>query len=75
MTASWLGLGTVVDRLLEEAGEDVNARSNVYGTALNIAAVREDEDITRKLLHKNVQAYIGRKGFNILHVKKPLGLK
>ena len=66
MIASWLRLRTVVDRLLEEEGEDVNARSKQYGTALNIAALRRDKGITRKLLQKNVTFYIVGKEFNIL---------
>jgi hypothetical protein len=73
MIASLLGQARVVDRLLEEEG-DVNARSEILGTALNIAAVRRDEGITRKLLHKNVRAYVGRKGYNILQTKGGSGL-
>src|SRR5437660_11075422 len=63
MTASFLGLRSVVDRLSEERGEDVNARSKQYGTALNIAALRRDKGITRKLLQKNVNFYIVGKEF------------
>jgi hypothetical protein len=69
MIASLLGQGTVVDRLLEEGG-DINARSTIYGSALNIAAVKEDEGVTRKLLQKNVKAYLCGKEYNILHTKK-----
>jgi hypothetical protein len=65
MIASFLGLGTVVDRLLEEEG-DINARSEVYGTALKIAALRGDKGMTRKLLRKNVNAYLWGKEYNIL---------
>ncbi|RPA99453.1 hypothetical protein L873DRAFT_1806657 [Choiromyces venosus 120613-1] len=73
MIASWLGQGTVVARLLEEGG-DIHARDEIYGTALNLAAIREDEDITKMLLQRNVKAYLYGKGYNILHVKRPLGL-
>src|SRR5207302_4871890 len=73
MIASLLGQGTVVDRLLEEEGEDINARSELHGTALNVAAVQRDEDVTRKLLQKNIQAYVGGKEYNISDVKIPLG--
>jgi len=66
MIASFLGLGTIVDRLLEEGDGYINARSEVYGTALNIAALREDEGMTRKLLRKNVKAYLWGKEYNIL---------
>jgi uncharacterized protein YabE (DUF348 family) len=70
MIASLLGQGTVVDRLLEEEGEDINARSEIHGTALNIAAVQEDEDVTRRLLQRNVKAHLGGKEYTILHTKK-----
>ncbi|RPA99913.1 hypothetical protein L873DRAFT_1827852 [Choiromyces venosus 120613-1] len=73
MIASWLGQGTVVARLLEEGG-DIHARTETYGTALNLAAIRKDEDITRMLLQRNVKAYLYGKEYNILHVKRPLGL-
>ncbi|RPA99854.1 hypothetical protein L873DRAFT_1827825 [Choiromyces venosus 120613-1] len=70
MIASWLGQKTVVARLLEEGG-DIHARAETHGTALNLAASREDEDITRILLQKNVKAYIYEKEYNILDVKRP----
>ncbi|RPA99889.1 hypothetical protein L873DRAFT_1806045 [Choiromyces venosus 120613-1] len=66
MIASWLGQGTVVARLLEEGG-DIHARVETYGTALNLAAIRKDEDITRMLLQGNVKAYLYGKEYNILH--------
>lgn len=47
MVASWLGQGTVVERLLKEGG-DINARCKRYGTALNIAALRKDEGISER---------------------------
>ncbi|RPA93545.1 NACHT-ANK domain protein transcript variant 3 [Choiromyces venosus 120613-1] len=72
MIASWLGQGTVVARLLGDGG-DIHTRDEIYGTALNLAAIREDEDITRMLLQRNIQAYFYGKGYNILHVKRPLG--
>ncbi|PWW75383.1 NACHT-ANK domain protein transcript variant 1 [Tuber magnatum] len=67
MIASWFGQGAVVERLLEEGGE-LNARSRGYGTALNIAAYREDEDITRLLLRSNVKADILGSEYNITEV-------
>ncbi|RPA99865.1 hypothetical protein L873DRAFT_862724 [Choiromyces venosus 120613-1] len=66
MIASWLGQGTVVARLLEEGG-DIHARAETYGTALNLAAIRRDENITRMLLQGNVKAYFYGKEYNILH--------
>ncbi|PWW74371.1 NACHT-ANK domain protein transcript variant 4 [Tuber magnatum] len=68
MMASWLGQGAVVERLLEDEG-DMNAQSGRYGTALNIAALRKNEDMTRMLLRKNVKACIGGKEYNILQTK------
>ncbi|PWW80033.1 hypothetical protein C7212DRAFT_361503 [Tuber magnatum] len=65
MIASWLGQEIVVERLLQEGGE-ANARSESYGTALTIAAFREDESITRILLRGNVRAYILGREYNIL---------
>ncbi|RPA93515.1 hypothetical protein L873DRAFT_1815679 [Choiromyces venosus 120613-1] len=73
MIASWLGQGTVVARLLEEGG-DIHARDEIYGTALNSAASREHEDITKMLLQRNVKAYLYGNEYNILQVKRPLGL-
>jgi hypothetical protein len=72
MIASWLGQGMVVDRLLEE-GRSINARSEIYGTALNIAAIRKDKDVTERLRRGNVKAYLGGKEYNILHTKKVSG--
>ncbi|PWW73581.1 NACHT-ANK domain protein transcript variant 3 [Tuber magnatum] len=72
MIASWLGQGAVVSRLLEEGG-DINARCKRYGTALNIAALQRNEDITKMLLGNNVNACKGVKEYKILHVKIPLG--
>ncbi|RPA92064.1 hypothetical protein L873DRAFT_1794466 [Choiromyces venosus 120613-1] len=68
MIASWLGQKTVVARLLEEGG-DIHARDEIYGTALNLAAIRKDENITRMLLQRNVKVYLYGKGYNILHTK------
>ncbi|RPA93071.1 hypothetical protein L873DRAFT_1816655 [Choiromyces venosus 120613-1] len=73
MIASWLGQETVVARLLEEGG-DIHARAKTYGTALNLAAIQKDEGITKILLQGGVKAYLYGKEYNILHVKRPLGL-
>ncbi|RPA95818.1 hypothetical protein L873DRAFT_1291245 [Choiromyces venosus 120613-1] len=73
MIASWLGQETVVARLLEEGG-DIHARGKIYGTALNLAAIQEDEGITKILLQRNVKAHLFGEEYNILHVKRPLGL-
>lgn len=66
MVASWLGQGTVVERLLKEG--DINVRSQCYGTALNVAALRKDRDITKTLIEGGVNAYLHRKEYNILRV-------
>ncbi|RPA95277.1 hypothetical protein L873DRAFT_1829936 [Choiromyces venosus 120613-1] len=73
MLASWLGQGTVVARLLEEGG-DIHARAEIYGTAVNLAAIQKNKDITRMLLQSNVKADLYGNEYNILHVKRPLGL-
>jgi ankyrin repeat protein len=59
----------VVERLLEEGG-DIDTRSEVYGTALNVAAVRCNLDITRTLLQRNVKAYLKNKEYNIFQTKR-----
>jgi len=69
MMATWLGQRAVVEKLLGEEG-DINARSEQYGTTLNIAALRKDEGITRMLLEIGVNAYLGEKEYNILHTKR-----
>jgi hypothetical protein len=69
MTASWLGQGAVVEQLLQEEG-DINARSSGYDTALNIAAFRQEEDITRMLVQKNAKAHLDGKEYNILQTKR-----
>ncbi|PWW74076.1 hypothetical protein C7212DRAFT_359331 [Tuber magnatum] len=74
MIASWFGQGPVVERLLGEGGDN-NALCKLYGTALNIAAVRHDEGITRILMRNSVEAYIRGKWYNVLQVKQPLPLK
>ncbi|PWW74874.1 NACHT-ANK domain protein transcript variant 3 [Tuber magnatum] len=74
MIASWFGQGRVVARVSEKGGTR-NALSKQYGTALNIAAFRRNKDVTRMLLERNVNAYIARKEYNILHVRSPHGLK
>jgi len=71
MIASWLGQGMVVERLLEEGG-DIDTRSEVYGTALNVAAVRCNLDITRTLLQRNVKAYLKNKEYNIFQTRSEL---
>ncbi|PWW74982.1 NACHT-ANK domain protein transcript variant 1 [Tuber magnatum] len=68
MIATWLGQRTVVERLLEDGG-DKNIQCKQYGTALNVAALRRDEDITRMLLENNVQAYLRGKYYNIKQVE------
>ncbi|RPA93500.1 hypothetical protein L873DRAFT_1815655 [Choiromyces venosus 120613-1] len=69
MIASWLGQGTVVERLLEEGG-DIHAQDEIYGTALNLAARRGHEDITRMLLQRNVKADLYGKEYNILQTRE-----
>jgi len=69
MISSWLGHGAVVGPLLQERGE-IDARSNAYGTALNIAALRKEKDITGMLVRSNAKAYILGREYNILHVKR-----
>ncbi|PWW73089.1 hypothetical protein C7212DRAFT_354058 [Tuber magnatum] len=66
--------GTVVERLLQEGG-DINARSEEFGTALNIAAFREDENITRKLLQMDVKACILGREYNIVEINEERWLK
>lgn len=73
MVAVWFGQRRVVERLL--GAEDISARSEKYGTILNIAALRKDEDITRMLLGRNVNAYLGGAEYNILQVKRPCNVK
>ncbi|PWW73394.1 hypothetical protein C7212DRAFT_347543 [Tuber magnatum] len=70
MIAVWLGQRRVVGRVLEEGG-DINARSALYGTALNVVALRKDEDITRMLSESGVNAYICGKGYKIPQVMIP----
>ncbi|PWW74705.1 hypothetical protein C7212DRAFT_283300 [Tuber magnatum] len=65
MIASWLGQGMVVERLLEEGG-DINAQWSIYGTALNLAAIRKHEDVVRILMGGNVNAHLFGRGYNIL---------
>ncbi|PWW75705.1 hypothetical protein C7212DRAFT_357813 [Tuber magnatum] len=67
MIALWLGQRTVVQRLLGE-GEDVNARSKAYGTALNVAAFNKYEDITRILMERDGNAYLCGREYNILQM-------
>lgn len=67
MIASWLGQGTVVEGLLKEGG-DINIRSQGYGTALNVAALRKDRNITKTLMESGVNAYLHRKEYDILRV-------
>jgi len=67
--ASWLGQRTVVHRLLEE-GEDINARSEQYGTALNVAVLRRDKDIIRILVESGGNVYLCGKECNLLHAER-----
>ncbi|PWW71536.1 hypothetical protein C7212DRAFT_367268 [Tuber magnatum] len=67
MIASMLGQGMVVERLLQE-GADINAQCEVYGTALNIAAIWKDEGMTERLLEGNAKAYIDGQELDILHM-------
>jgi ankyrin repeat protein len=69
MMASWLGQRTVVERLLDGGG-DINARSESYGTALTIAAVRKDVELTRVLVQRNSVAFLGTKAFKILNTRR-----
>ncbi|PWW75243.1 hypothetical protein C7212DRAFT_358351 [Tuber magnatum] len=65
MIASWLGQRKVVERLLEEGRDDINERSKHYGTALNIAALQGDKDITAELLGRGAKAYLGEEEYDI----------
>ena len=67
MIASWLGQGTVVEQLLREGG-NINLRSQSYGTTLNVAALRNDRDITKTLMESGVNVYLHRTEYNILRV-------
>jgi hypothetical protein len=69
MIASWLGHGAVVEQLLREGG-DLDARSQKFDTALNIAALRREKDIARTLVQSNVKVYIDGGEYNILHTKR-----
>ncbi|PWW76064.1 hypothetical protein C7212DRAFT_280259 [Tuber magnatum] len=74
MIASMLGQGTVVERLLQEGG-DINTQSDIYGSALNIAAMWNDEGMAKRLLEGNAKAYVDGEELDISHVKTPHGLK
>ena len=74
MVASWFGQQEVVERLLKEERE-INARSKEYGTALNVSALRKEEDITRMLLERGVSVYLRGNEYKILHVETPLVMK
>jgi len=63
-----------VERLLKEGG-DLNARSRYYGTALNVAALREDSDITKMLVKENIVAILGESVFRISNVKIPYSMR
>ncbi|PWW73229.1 hypothetical protein C7212DRAFT_332823, partial [Tuber magnatum] len=65
MIASWFGQRSLVKRLLKEGS--INARSELYGTALNVAAVRKEKDIT-EMLKGRVNLIIRKKEYNILFV-------
>jgi len=65
MIAAWFGQQSIVKRLLEQR-ESVNRRSERYGTALNVAALRKDKEITMMLLEGRVYAYLKGKKYNIL---------
>jgi len=65
MVASWFGQQAIVKRLLEQR-ESINARSGIYGTALNVAALRGEEDICEMLVKGGVNAYLNGKEYNIL---------
>jgi len=67
MIASWLKQRTVVERLLKEGG-DINVRSQGYGTALNVAALRKYGKITKTLIESGVNAYVHREEYNISRV-------
>ncbi|PUU83435.1 NACHT-ANK domain protein transcript variant 1 [Tuber borchii] len=68
MIAAWLGQKEVVGRLLQEADSKyINASSRIYGTALNVAAMRKNEDITMMLAGR-VNVCLQGKDYNILKV-------
>ena len=68
MIAAWLGQKEVVGRLLrEEDSKYINASSRIYGTALNVAALRKNEDITMMLAGR-VNVCLRGKDYNILKV-------
>jgi hypothetical protein len=71
MVASWFGQESLVQRLLEHR-ESINTRSEIYGTALNIAALRGDKEITLRLVAGRVIVHINRKQFKILQRKSEL---
>ncbi|PWW75216.1 hypothetical protein C7212DRAFT_352644 [Tuber magnatum] len=81
LRVQWFNSGSLsrfpkdLTHLMVATWEDINARSERHGTALNIAAVERNEDITRMLLKHNVKADMGTGAYDILRVKMPLALK
>jgi ankyrin repeat protein len=73
MIASWFGQRAVVEQLLQEGGE-IDARSERYGTALNIAAFRKEKGIAGMLVQRNVKAYFRGRDYSVLYVKMSLRL-
>jgi hypothetical protein len=69
MIASWFGQGMVVERLLQE-GVDIDTRSGIYGTALNIAATRKQKDVAAMLVERGANALLFGKWYKILIIKR-----
>lgn len=72
MIASYLGLETAVRRLLE-GGADINARGDLYGSALNAAAFSKRHGVVQMLLDKGAIVYLyGGKYKNLSQVSESL---
>nr|AFB35598.1 NACHT-ANK domain protein transcript variant 5 [Tuber melanosporum] len=71
MIASWFGQRAVVEQLLQEGGE-IDARSERYGTALNIAAFRKEKGIAGMLVQRNVKAYFRGRDYSVLYMRSEL---
>ena len=68
IVASYFGLGAAVERLIEK-GADVNARGDLYGSALNAAAFRKHRSVVIMLLEAGANVYLfGKEYRNILQV-------
>ncbi|KAA8893229.1 hypothetical protein FN846DRAFT_228488 [Sphaerosporella brunnea] len=72
MVASYLGLDTAVKQLLEN-GADINGRDDLYGSALNAAAIREHDKVVKMLLENGAFVYLyGDECRNLLQVNRYL---